>query len=202
LNTILIAACLLAGIITGHLLCGAALLAHCDDGITILLYVMLFLVGLELGTKNGIRSKIREIGMDALALPLLVIAGSLLGAIAAGLLLGVTPWQSAAVGAGFGWYSLSGVILGRVDSLLGAVAFLSNIAREVIALLFIPIFSKYIHPWAGIAAGGATAMDTTLPVVVKASGPDYAIHSFLSGVILSTMVPVTISIILAIAGVH
>ena len=201
MSTLLIAACMLAGLITGRLLCGATLLAQCDNGITVLLYTMLFLVGLELGLKSGIRAKIKEIGIDALALPLLVAAGSLLGATAVAAALGMKLWQGAAVGAGFGWYSLSGVILSRYDSALGAVAFLSNIAREVMALLFIPLLAKYVHPWAGIAAGGATAMDTTLPVVVKASGTNYAIHSFISGVILSMLVPVTISSILVIAGV-
>jgi uncharacterized membrane protein YbjE (DUF340 family) len=73
--------------------------------------------------------------------------------------------------------------------------------REVLTLLFIPLLSKYIHPWAGIAAGGATAMDTTLPVIVKAWGADYAIQSFTSGVILSLLAPAAISAILNFAGV-
>jgi uncharacterized membrane protein YbjE (DUF340 family) len=200
-STLSIALCLVAGAVAGHLLSGSPWLSHCDAGISALLYAMLFFVGLDLGSKGGIRRKLREIGADVLVLPALVIVGSLAGAWAAGRALGMAGWQSAAVGAGFGWYSLSGVLLGGHDAALGAVAFLSNIIREVLALLLIPIFVKIIHPWAGIAAAGATAMDTTLPVVVKASGTNYAIQSFLSGVILSTMVPIVISILFAIAGV-
>lgn len=201
MSTLAIAACLLLGVAAGHFFGSAPLGAHCSDGVTILLYAMLFFVGLDLGSRDGIRRTLKEVGLDVLALPALVVVGSLLGAWIAGLALGMVGWQGAAVGAGFGWYSLSGVLLGRYDAALGAVAFLSNIIREVLALLLIPFFSRVIHPWAGIAAGGATSMDTTLPVIVKASGTNYAIQSFLSGVILSAMVPFVISILFAIAGV-
>lgn len=201
MSTLWIALSLLCGAVAGHFLGGLPLAGRCGDGVTWLLYAMLFFVGLDLGTHGGIRKQIKAIGFDVLMLPALVILGSLLGAWAAGLALGMVGWQGAAVGAGFGWYSLSGVLLGRYDAALGAVAFLANIIREVISLLLIPVFVKVIHPWAGIAAAGATAMDTTLPVIVKASGTNYAIQSFLSGVILSTMVPILISILFTIAGV-
>lgn len=201
MTTVMIALCFVGGFVFGQVFNNLTVLAQADGVIAILLYVMLFFVGMELGMKRGLRSGIRTLGLDALVLPVLVAIGSVVGGLICGLLLNLKPWQGAAVGAGFGWYSLSSVMLAGHDTALAAVAFLSNIIREVSALLFIPLLSRYIHPWAGIAAGGATAMDTTLPVVVRASGSDYAIHSFISGVILSMMAPVTISAILAIAGV-
>jgi uncharacterized membrane protein YbjE (DUF340 family) len=201
LTTAAIALCLVAGFVFGQSFGAMQAVAQADGAISILLYIMLFFVGMELGMKGGLRKGIRALGFESLVLPALVAAGSIGGGLLAGLFIKMKLWQGAAVGAGFGWYSLSSVMLARFDPALGAVAFLSNILRELLALLFIPLISRYIHPWAGIAAGGATAMDTTLPVVVKASGSDYAIHSFISGVILSIMVPVTISAILAITGV-
>lgn len=199
--TVAIALCLAAGFVCGQCFSALPLIAQADGAITVLLYLMLFFVGLELGMKTGLREGVKKLGLQSLALPLLVAAGSVAGGVLMSLAYHWEPWQGAAVGAGYGWYSLSSVMLAGIDSTLAVVAFLANILREILALLFIPLLSKYIHPWAGIAAGGATAMDTTLPVVVKSSGSEYAIHSFISGVILSMMVPVTISAILTLAGV-
>lgn len=202
MTTIAIALCLAAGFFFGQMFSGVSLPVGADDGISILLYAMLFFVGLELGMKKGLRKSIRQLGIGFIVLPILVAAGSILGGLGAGLLVNFKGWQGAAVGAGFGWYSLSSVMLAGHDPVLAATAFLSNIIREVIALLFIPLLARFIHPWAGIAAGGATAMDTTLPVIVKSSGSEYAIQSFISGVILSILAPAAISAILKLAGVE
>ena len=201
MNTLYIAACLLCGMAVGHFLPGLNLAENADGVVSVLLYIMLFLVGLDLGAKNGLRAQVKRIGLDAIGLPAAVAIGSILGGLVAGALLPVGLWQGAAVGAGFGWYSLSSVLLGKVDAVLGAQAFLTNVLREILALVFIPVLVKVLHPWVGIAAGGATAMDTTLPVVVKSAGSEYAIHSFISGVLLSMAVPVAISTILAVVGV-
>lgn len=202
MTTVAIALCLAAGYICGASIPALAATGTAGNVIPILLYIMLFFVGMELGMKGGLREGIRKLGLDFLMLPLAAAAGSVGGGVLAGVLLNMKAWQGAAVGAGFGWYSLSSVMLARYDPALGAAAFLSNILREILALLFIPLLSRYIHPWAGIAAGGATSMDTTLPVVVKASGSDYAIQSFVNGVILSLVAPIAISAILQLAGVR
>ena len=44
------------------------------------------------------------------------------------------------MGAGLGWYSLSGALLTRLHSPeLGALAFLSNVLREILAILLMPL---------------------------------------------------------------
>ncbi len=199
--TILIALCLAVGFAAGILTPAISMPFTMDDCISFLLCAMLFFVGLELGIKKGLRQSLKELGLGFLALPALAAAGSVLGGLITGQLLHMKVWQGAAVGAGFGWYSLSSVMLARYDTSLSAIAFLSNVIREVLAIVFIPVAARFIHPWAGIAAGGATSMDTTLPVIVKASGSDYAIQSFIHGVILSVMAPAAITIILYFAGV-
>ena len=200
--TVAIAVCLAAGFAAGLLLPAIQLPVAVDDGISILLCAMLFFVGLELGMKKGLRQSVKDLGLGFFALPALAAAGSVLGGLFTGMLLDLKDWQGAAVGAGFGWYSLSSVMLARYDSSLSAIAFLSNVIREVLAIIFIPIAARFIHPWAGIAAGGATSMDTTLPVIVKAAGADYAIQSFINGVILSVLAPAAITMILFFAGVN
>lgn len=61
----------------------------------------------------------------------------------AGKFLGWSMAEGAAVGAGFGWYSLSGVIISEIHSVaLGTIAFLSNVIREVSAIIIIPLLAR------------------------------------------------------------
>lgn len=103
-----------------------------------------------------------------------------------------------AIGAGFGYYSLSSIIIGKIrGEAIGAIALISNIIREVVTLVSAPILARYIAKLAPIASGGATSMDTTLPVIYKYAGNKYSLISIINGAVLSTLVPILIPIILA-----
>lgn len=92
------------------------------------------------------------------------MALSVAAAVLAGLLLAMPLKEAVAVGAGFGWYSLSGVLIAATHSVeLGATAFLANVARELMAFLLIPLLVSRVGKLAAIAPGGATTMDSTLP---------------------------------------
>lgn len=105
-------------------------------------------------------------------IPLAVALGSLAGAAVSGLFLDMPVHEAMTVGAGFGWYSLSGLMISQMGNVeLGAVALLSNAFREIIAMLIIPLVAAKVGKIAAIAPGGATAMDTTMPLVSKACGP-------------------------------
>ncbi|HOT58944.1 MAG TPA: lysine exporter LysO family protein [Spirochaetales bacterium] len=98
-----------------------------------------------------------------------------------------------ALSCGFGWYSLSGVLITSMgDELLGMTAFIANMARETLALLLIPILAHTRIPYTAIGVGGATAMDVTLPLIEKSLGVDAVPVSFASGVVLSMLVPVLV----------
>jgi uncharacterized membrane protein YbjE (DUF340 family) len=104
-----------------------------------------------------------------------------------------------AVGAGFGYYSLSSVIISELGSkVLGVIALISNITREIITLIATPIFAKIFGKIAPIASGGATAMDTTLPIITRFSGKRYALVAVFSGLILTILVPLLVSFILSL----
>jgi len=104
-----------------------------------------------------------------------------------------------AVGAGFGYYSLSSIFISRLhNDSLGVIALLSNILREILTLILVPLLVKYFGKLAGIASGGATSMDTTFPVISKYSGKDYAIISLFSGIVLTMLVPLLVTLILTI----
>lgn len=162
------------------------------------LYLLMFLVGIGIGSNKKSLQLIKKVNFKILLVPLSVITGTYIGVSVFALVqdnLNLT--ESLAIGSGFGYYSLSSVLISEVASdTLGVIALLSNITREIITLLLTPLFARYFGKLAPIASGGATAMDTTLPVITKYIGSDYAIISVFSGIVLTILVPFLIAIIL------
>ncbi|OFX21239.1 MAG: hypothetical protein A2041_06885 [Bacteroidetes bacterium GWA2_31_9b] len=162
------------------------------------LYLLMFLVGIGIGCNKKALTLIKEVNFKILFVPLSVITGTYIGVSLFSLLQSnLSLIDSLAVGSGFGYYSLSSVLISEISNeTLGVIALLSNITREIITLLLTPVFARYFGKLAPIASGGATAMDTTLPVITKYIGSDYAIISVFSGVVLTILVPFLIEIIL------
>ncbi len=162
------------------------------------LYLLMFLVGIGIGSNKKSLQLIKKVNFKILLVPLSVITGTYIGVSVFALLQdNLNLIESLAIGSGFGYYSLSSVLISEVASdTLGVIALLSNITREIITLLLTPIFARYFGKLAPIASGGATAMDTTLPVITKYIGSDYAIISVFSGIVLTILVPFLIAIIL------
>jgi uncharacterized membrane protein YbjE (DUF340 family) len=76
----------------------------------------------------------------------------------------------------------------------GTLGFAVNVLRELLTIATISLTAK-IDKYAPIAAGGATTMDTTLPIIVRYCGADALVTAFSSGFVLSIMAPFTITII-------
>jgi uncharacterized membrane protein YbjE (DUF340 family) len=101
------------------------------------------------------------------------------------------------VGAGFGYYSLASVLIAHIGGkTLGVIALLANMAREFITLIGTPLLARYFGRLAPIASGGATCMDTTLPVITRFVGTEYAVISVVNGVVLTALAPLLITAIL------
>jgi uncharacterized membrane protein YbjE (DUF340 family) len=164
------------------------------------LYVLMFLAGAGIGADRNSWKVIRSVNFKIFLVPLGVIAGTWIGSIFIALILpGLTIRESLAVGSGFGYYSLSSVFISELHSeSLGVVVLISNILREVTTLLATPLLVKYFGKLAGIASGGATAMDTTLPIISRYSGREYAIISLFSGIVLTILVPILVTFILTV----
>ncbi|QXM06539.1 lysine exporter LysO family protein [Crassaminicella indica] len=186
------------GIIFGHLFLSQELLQYTNIIIDIGLCILLFFVGIDIGRNKKAFSKIKNMGFKILLIPLMIGIGSILGSIIGGFLLNLPVNESSAVGAGFGWYTLSSMMLMQYSSELSALAFISNVSREIIALISIPFVSKYIGDLEAIAPAGATAMDTSLPIISNATNSKAAIIAFITGVILSSSVPILVPILINI----
>ncbi|GAB6087906.1 LysO family transporter [Alkaliphilus crotonatoxidans] len=175
-----------------------ALVGHTDILINIGLCVLLFFVGIDIGRQGEIFQQIKKMGLKVLLVPIMIALGSIVGAIGMGLLMKMPLQEAGAIGAGFGWYSLSAIELSKHSAQLGALAFITNVWREVIALVSIPLIAKYIGKLEAIAPAGATSMDTTLPVISKSTDGTVAVVSFVSGVVLSSMVPILVPLIMSL----
>lgn len=158
------------------------------------LYLLLLLVGISIGADPNTWKTVRSLNMKILLVPLSVVIGSLLGGFVSSLLLqGISAKDALAVSSGFGYYSLSSILITKFYSeTIGAVALLANITREVLTLIFTPLLAKHIGKLAPIAAGGATSMDTSLPIITQTVGKHYGLISLCSGILLSILVPILV----------
>ncbi len=186
------------GIGLGYFFLPDYVFGYTDNIIDIGLCIMLFFVGIEIGNNKDVLNKIKHIGIRILLIPIMIILGSIMGSLVAGYLLKLPLNEAGAIGSGLGWYTLSSMILAGYSSKISALAFITNITREIIALVIIPIVAKYIGDIESIAPAGATAMDTTLPVISNATNPKTAIISFITGMVLSSSVPILVPIFINI----
>lgn len=189
----LIIASVLLGIIVGKIGNLAGFIQYIDLVSTFALHLLLFTVGIELGRNKEIWQRLSNFGWRIILIPLGVAVGTLMGSALISRFIDLPLNQALAVGAGFGWYSLSGVLLNElVSPELGTIAFLSNVFRELLAVIIIPLVAIKFGSLTAVAPGGATSMDTTLPFVNKAAGADIALMAFISGATLTALVPILV----------
>jgi len=152
---------------------------------------LMFSVGISIGNDPSSFRQFRYLNPRLIFLPIMTILGTWLGVLVVRLFLKNRSMADClAVGSGFGYYSLSSILITHCKGVeLGTIALLSNIMREVFTLLFAPWMVKYFGKLAPICAGGATTMDTTFPIIVRTSGKDYAIVSIYQGFIMDFTVP-------------
>ena len=116
----------------------SALSTHKD----LVLYVLMFSVGISIGLHHGLLRSIRQYHVKIFIIPFGVILGSLLGGAVCGILTGRSIFDGAAVASGLGWYSLSGVAVGNLaGAQAGSIAFLSNLLREIFSFFSIRIYN-------------------------------------------------------------
>lgn len=70
---------------------------------------------------------------------------------------------------------------------------LANIIREMITLLVTPLLAKWFGPLAPISSGGATTMDTTLPIITQTVGQRYVALSIYHGFVTDFTVPFVVT---------
>lgn len=163
------------------------------------LFALLFFVGIQIGSSKNMFVAVKRFGFKIALVPVATTVGTFAGVALISLLL---PSRSLtdclSVGAGFAYYSLSSILITEFRGAeLGTVALLANIMREFIVLIAAPWMVKYFGNLAPISAGGATTMDTTLPVITKFSGTDYVVVALFHGMVIDFSVPLWVSFFLS-----
>jgi uncharacterized membrane protein YbjE (DUF340 family) len=160
-----------------------------DQLFTVALVALLFVFGFTFALDKASVEKMRKTGIRILAFPLLVAVGSLIGGLAAGVILQINLAGTMAVSSAYGWYTLSGPMMGQLmGPQWGTLGFMANFFRELITITTIPLMVK-LDRFAPVASGGGTTMDTTLGVIVRYCGKDTLILAFSNGIILSIIAP-------------
>ena len=152
---------------------------------------LMFSVGLSIGHDPQTIQNFRSLNPRLMLLPVGTILGTLTAvALVSFLFSHRTMTECMAVGSGFGYYSLSSIFITEYKGAeLGTVALLSNIAREIITLLCAPLLVRWFGNLAPISSGGATTMDTTLPIITQGAGQKFVIVSIFHGFVVDFSVP-------------
>lgn len=155
------------------------------------LCLLMFCVGITIGCDSQVLGKFRQLDPKIMLLPLLTVLGTLAGCAAVAWLLPERHLAGClAIGSGFGYYSLSSIFITEMKGAeLGTIALLANIMREIITLLCAPLLARWFGPLAPISVGGATSMDTTLPIITRAAGEEYSVVAVFHGVAVDFSVP-------------
>lgn len=164
------------------------------------LCALMFSVGVSVGNDPQTLRNFRSLNPRLIFLPVMTILGTLAECAVVSLFLShrsVTDCM--AVGAGFGYYSLSSIFITEYKGPeLGTIALLSNITREIITLLFAPLLVRWFGNLAPISAGGATTMDTTLPIITRYSGQSFVVVSIFHGFVVDFSVPFLVTLFCSI----
>ncbi|WP_087545420.1 lysine exporter LysO family protein [Acinetobacter sp. WCHA29] len=160
-----------------------------------LLLIFIFLIGIELAFTQFDRS---WLSWKVLLVPAAAFVGSCLAAIVNYLILSnhFNLNEIMALAQGYGWYSMSGILFTELHSArLGSIALLTDLFREIFAILLMYCLG-WRFPRSAISSAGATSMDVTLAMVKQSCGTHYVPHAMMSGLILSLLAPLLISLFL------
>ncbi|MCD7936165.1 MAG: lysine exporter LysO family protein [Tannerellaceae bacterium] len=167
------------------------------------LYFLMIQVGISIGCDKKLKEILATVRPKMLLIPLATITGTLTFTTLASLV--ISRWSlpdCLAVGSGFAYYSLSSILITefkepalgvQLAAELGTVALMANIIREIMTLLGASLFVRYFGKLAPICAGGATTMDTTLPVITRYAGKEWVFIAILHGIVVDLSVPFLVS---------
>ena len=160
------------------------------------LMLLMFSVGIGVGENKLLFRKMQEYNIRIIVIPIGTVLGSLLGGALCSFALGMPLRESLCISSGLGWYSLSGVLLTELSGAdIGTIAFLSNVMREIMAFILVPVLAKFLNGYSAIAPAGATSCDTSLSVIAKYTNEEVTMMAVINGVICTAAIPVLINTI-------
>lgn len=158
-----------------------------------LLLLLVLLVGVDLAQVKLDR---RWFSRSMLTVPIFVVVGSLIGGAVAAWMTGESLRTSFALSSGYGWFTLSSVLVGdALGQTYGTMALMTDLLRELLAIVVLYALGRH-EPHVSIGSAGATALDSTLPIIKQACSPEAVPLALVSGFLLTLLAPVFITLIL------
>ncbi|WP_105634956.1 lysine exporter LysO family protein [Cronobacter dublinensis] len=177
-------------------LTGLAFLKHATAASEYTLIFLLFLIGIQL-RNNGMTLRQIVLNRRGMMVAVVVLGSSLIAGVVNALLLGLPLRAGLAMASGFGWYSLSGILMTEsFGPVIGSAAFFNDLGRELIAIMLIPTLVRRSRSSA-LGICGATSMDFTLPVLQRSGGLELVPAAIVHGFILSLLVPLLMALFAA-----
>lgn len=161
---------------------------------------LMFCVGISVGNDPQTLQNFRKLNPRLIFLPVMTILGTLAGSAVVSLILSQrSVTDCLAIGSGFGYYSLSSIFITEYRGAeMGTIALLANISREILTLLAAPLLVRWFGNLAPISAGGATTMDTTLPIITQTAGQQFVVISIFHGFVVDFSVPFLVTLFCSI----
>lgn len=179
--------CVIVGFFLGKLLPVSAL--PIDSVIKGLLMLLILLVGMQLSHSGMTLQQVLLNKRGAQMSAIFCVSVAIGGLVFAMLMPEVSLMQGLALSSGYGWYSLSGIVMtDAYGAVWGSVALLNDLLREFAAILFIPMIMRS-YPSAAIGLSGVTGMDFTLPVIRSSGGNEVIPMNMSFGFIVNLVAP-------------
>lgn len=173
-------------------LSGLSFLQHATEASEYTLIFLLFLIGIQL-RNNGMTLRQIVLNRRGMMVAMVVMISSLLGGVINAFILDLPLKTGLAMASGFGWYSLSGILLTEsYGPVIGSATFFNDLARELLAIMLIPGLVRRSRSTA-LGLCGATSMDFTLPVLQRSGGVEIVPAAIVHGFVLSLLVPILIA---------
>ncbi len=171
------------------------------------LYALLFVVGVNIGVDSSLMQMVRKLPRKVLFLPLIAFAGTVVGSVIAFYLLRISGlllpelslYKILTLDAGMGYYSITTIMVGQVwGAEIASIALLVNLLRELTTIVCAPLLSRMFGRYAATSLGGATSIDTSLPVIMKTDGNVISTVAVYSGMFFTIAVPLILSLLLSL----
>jgi len=157
--------------------------------VEIVLYALIFVVGIDLSKEKIEKRFVKDIALIIVS----TVGGTLLFAYILSFFIPLNTLETLMAASGFGWYSLSAVIISSsYSAYVGSISFFANVLRELFAIIITP-FAMKKSKYGTISVAGATSMDTLLGVITMYSDRETALISFGHGFIISIFVPIIVN---------
>ncbi len=165
------------------------------------LYALMFSVGVGIGCDKSALDALKKQDRKIVLLPLGTIVGTILGALLVYPLVSTMVLPDVlAVASGFGYYSLSSILLTEYRGAeIGTIALVANVIREIFTILAAPLLVHIFGKLSVISSAGAASLDSLLPIISRVSGSQFVVISIFHGLVLELTVPILVTFLATIA---